>query len=143
MTPPQSYDSHGRYVPAYHFVLAGILVVYLVYALVRLVQHVSVDTFFQVALAVALLIIFWYMRAFAVTVQDRVIRLEEQLRLERRLPPDLRSRAAELTTKQYVALRFAHDDEVEPLMRRILDEKLSPRDIKKAVKTWRPDHLRA
>ncbi|HEY2804646.1 MAG TPA: DUF6526 family protein [Gemmatimonadales bacterium] len=143
MDQTQSYEHHVRYVPAYHFVLSAIVLFYFVFALIRLIQHATIDTGFQFALAVGLWIIYWYMRVFAIRVQDRVIRLEERLRLEHVLPPDLRGRIGELSPRQLVALRFAHDDEVTPLARRALDEKLSSRDIKRAIKTWRPDHLRA
>jgi hypothetical protein len=77
-------------------------------------------------------------------VQDRVIRLEEQLRMQRLLPDGLKSRIGEFTTPQLVALRFASDAELPALARRVLDEKLTrKRDIKALIQTWRPDELRA
>jgi hypothetical protein len=83
-------------------------------------------------------------RLFALAVQDRVIRLEERVRYERVLPEELRWRADELTVNQFVALRFASDDELPQLMRKVLDEKLTERKaIKQLIKTWRPDYLRA
>jgi len=79
----------------------------------------------------------------ALRAQDRIIRFEERLRLERLLPPDLRGRVADLRTGQLVAIRFAHDDEVPDLVRRVLSGELTTQgDIKRAIQSWRADHLR-
>ena len=85
-----------------------------------------------------------YARLFALSVQDRVIRLEERLRYERVLPEELRWRADELSVNQFIALRFASDDELSALMKKVLDEKMNGRKaIKQQIKNWRPDYLRA
>jgi hypothetical protein len=140
---PQSYANHRRYVPAYHVVAFGLLLlnlVYWVYALWRYRTGLQVD---GILLAVALLILFFYVRIFTLTVQDRVIRLEERLRLAR-LCPDLGPRVDELTHDQLVALRFASDAELPALTRRVLDEKIADREaIKKQIQSWRADDLRA
>jgi hypothetical protein len=84
------------------------------------------------------------MRAFAVTVQDRVIRLEERLRMAALLPAELQRRIPEFSAGQLVALRFASDAELAALARRVLDEKIEdPKAIKLLVREWRADHLRA
>jgi hypothetical protein len=99
---------------------------------------------FGVLLAASLVVLVFEARLFALAVQDRVIRLEERVRYERVLPEELRWRADELTVNQFVALRFASDDELPQLMRKVLDEKLAERKaIKQLIKTWRPDSLRA
>jgi hypothetical protein len=78
------------------------------------------------------------------TVQNRVIRLEERLRLARLLPADLQGRIEELTVGQLVALRFASDGELVELTRKVLTEGITDKKaIKSMVTTWRPDHLRA
>ena len=82
-------------------------------------------------------------RLSTLRVQDRVIRLEERLRLTVLLPEPLRSRIPELTEGQLIALRFASDDELPKLVERALSEKLSREDIKKSIQTWRPDYWRA
>jgi hypothetical protein len=77
-------------------------------------------------------------------VQDRVIRLEMQLRLQQLLPQDLRPRMREFTVNQLVSLRFASDAELPALARKVLDEKLNDRKaIKKLIRDWQPDYLRA
>jgi hypothetical protein len=79
----------------------------------------------------------------ALRAQDRIIRLEERMRLERLLPPTMKERAAGLTTSQLIALRFASDDEVPDLARRVMDGELHSRaDIKRAIRAWRTDDLR-
>jgi len=98
----------------------------------------------NVLVAMALLVLAFYARAFAMTVQDRVIRLEMRLRLAGALPPDLCPRIPEFTVGQLVSLRFACDAELPELARKVLDEKLDDRKaIKKLIKNWQADYLRA
>jgi len=140
----QSFASHSRYVPLFHFVLAAILLANVVYSAVHLWRFHTYGAAMGFVLSLGLMILYWYARAFATTVQDRVIRLEETLRLERLLPGDLKPRIGELSRKQFVALRFASDAELPALARKVLDERLTdPNAIKALVKDWRPDHLRA
>lgn len=140
---PQSYASHRRYVPLYHFVALSLLLlnlIYWIYALIRYRTGLQVD---GLVLAVGVGLVAYYARVFALSVQDRLIGLEERLRLAR-LCPDLGSRLDELTAGQLIALRFASDGELPALTRRVLDEKMTDREaIKKQIQTWRPDDLRA
>jgi hypothetical protein len=99
-------------------------------------------SFLIILLAVALLILVFKTRLYALKVQDRVIRLEERLRLRQLLQEPLRSRIPELTEGQLIGLRFASDAELPALVERALKEKLSRSDIKKSIKTWRPDNWR-
>jgi hypothetical protein len=142
--PPQTFANHARYVPLYHFALAGIVILNLGYAIWRVVKNASVGTGLNLLVAVGLSIMYFYMRQFALTVQDRVIRLEMRLRLERLLPTDLKPRIGELTVDQLIALRFASDAELPALARRVLDERIADRTtIKKMISSWNPDYLRA
>jgi uncharacterized protein DUF6526 len=140
---PQSYANHRRYVVGFHVVAFGLLLlnlVYWVYALVRYRTGLQID---GIVVAVALLLLFFYVRIFPLAVQDRVIRLEERLRVAR-LAPDLAPRVDELTTGQCIGLRFACDAELPALARRVLDEGITDREaIKKQVQSWRADDLRA
>jgi len=141
---PQGPSNHARYVPGYHFVLSAILLVVLGWQVMMLVKQPGAPTAIGLGLAVGLVLMFWYMRVFAVTVQDRVIRLEERLRMEALLPANLKPRIPEFSRRQLVALRFASDAELPALAKRVLDEKLTDqKEIKKLIREWRADHLRA
>ena len=140
---PQSFANHSKLVPIYHLVAFGILLVNLGYAALLFWRAPGFAAGLGLALAFALLILFFAMRIFALSVQDRVIRLEERNRLERLLPPDLRARIPELETAQLVALRFAGDGELVELVRAVLAEKLvERRAIKRRIRDWRPDYER-
>jgi hypothetical protein len=142
---PQSYANHARYVPGYHFILAFILLVNLGYAVMHAWRFSGTyQAWVYLLLAIGLVMLYAYARTFATTVQDRVIRLEETLRMERLLPDDLKPRIGELTRQQFVALRFASDAELPALVRKVLDERITDqKGIKSLVKDWRADHLRA
>jgi hypothetical protein len=143
----QNYANHAKFVPLFHFVTIGILTINLIWSLVRLFWALPGTNFFDrllnVAVAVALGLLAWYLRTFPLTAQDRVIRLEETLRLERLLPADLEPRIGDLRRGQLIALRFASDEELPDLARAVLaGEVTSPDEIKKRVRTWRADHFR-
>ncbi|HEY0514900.1 MAG TPA: DUF6526 family protein [Thermoanaerobaculia bacterium] len=143
----QNFANHRKFVPGFHFVALGILMINLIWSLFRLFIGLPGVGFFDrllnVAVAVALLLLAWYLRVFPLKAQDRVIRLEEMLRLERLLPADLRPRIGDLGTGQLIALRFASDAELPELTRAVLDRGITgPDEIKKMIGAWRADHLR-
>ncbi len=139
---PQDYRTHRRWDPAYHFFAATVLVVAFFVALWQAIKGPSAWTIWQAVVAAALVVIAWKTRAYALRAQDRVIRLEERLRLASVLPEPLRSRSAALTEEQLIGLRFASDAELPELVPAALDENLSGEAIKKRIKVWRPDHFR-
>jgi len=140
----QTFKNHTRIIPTYHGVTFGIFAVNLLWSLYRAATGFSWESLLAVLLAVAFLFLFFHVRLMALTVQDRVIRLEMRLRLERLLPTELRGRIGELTIGQLVSLRFASDAELPDLARRVLDERLNDRKtIKKLVQNWQGDFLRA
>ena len=139
----QTYASHRRYIPEFHFFALPVLIANAVLRLWEFARHPGVDSAWIALVAVALAIGIWTSRAMALRAQDRVIRLEERLRLDRLLPPVVREKAANLTTSQLIALRFAPDDEVEELAQRVIAGELHTRaDIKRAIRNWRADDLR-
>ena len=143
-TPAQSYRNHARIVPGYHVVTFGIFVINAIWSIYRATVAPSGDTVVGALVSGALVLLFFYARIFALTVQDRVIRLEMQLRMNELLPADLRARTSELSVKQLVALRFASDAELPGLCGRVLNREITdPKAIKQAIVNWRPDHLRA
>jgi hypothetical protein len=141
----QNFGNHVRLVPLFHQFALPVLLLNLIWTIYHLVKAgVSFETVNGILLALALMAIALYGRVFALTVQDRVIRLEMRLRLAELLPPDLRPRISEFTVAQLVSLRFASDAELPALARKALDEKLSDRrTIKQLVKDWQGDYLRA
>jgi hypothetical protein len=141
--PVQSYESHARWVPAFHFFVLPVLLINAFVSGVRLVRDPSGVAGWSLLVAVALFIGMFLLRGMPLRAQDRIIRIEERARFDRLLPGDLRARVGELTTAQFIALRFAPDDEVPDLTRRALDGELKTQaDIKRAIKNWRPDTLR-
>jgi hypothetical protein len=145
--PEQNYANHARYVPGFHFVTFGILAINVLWSLYRLVVGLPgvpiFDRVLNVAVAAALVLLAWYARVFPLRAQDRVIRLEETLRLERLLPADLRPHIAELRPSQLIALRFASDEELPELARTVIERKdMESDEIKKSIRNWRADHLR-
>jgi hypothetical protein len=141
---PQTYENHARFVVAYHGIAFGILVLNFIWSIYRVATSFGIESLMGLLLCVALLLVFFYARLFALTVQDRVIRLEMRLRLAGVLPPDLRSEIDRFTVDQLVAMRFASDEEMPALARRVLADNLTDRKaIKKLVKNWQADYLRA
>ena len=127
----------------WHFFALPVLVINAVALAVRLVRVPTLENAWSVVVAVALVIAIFVSRVMPLRAQDRVIRLEERLRLEKILPADLRGRVDELTPEQLIGLRFASDEELPQLTRRALSGELKTRsDIKAAIATWRPDLLR-
>jgi hypothetical protein len=140
----QNFANHTKLFPPFHFFVVPVLLVNLGVQLYRLKFGITFATVFGTLLAVALILGFLSARMFALSVQDRVIRLEERLRYQRLLPADLQPRIDEFTVAQLVSLRFACDAELPALARKVLDEKLRERKaIKQLVKNWKPDYLRA
>jgi hypothetical protein len=138
----QSFENHARIVPAYHYLTFLLLLAALLWRAYVVVTAFSVDALVSLLVVVALALVAFFARSFALAAQDRVIRLEERLRLSE-LAPDLRPRLAELTIDQICALRFASDDEAPELARSVLEERLTDRKaIKQRIRTWRPDHHR-
>jgi len=139
---PQTYANHGRFHPLFHFVLAPILLINLIVSIVWLVRNPGFASVWYLVMAVALFVMGTLVRVNPMKVQDRVIRLEERLRLYALLPESQRARIPELTEDQLVGLRFAPDEELPALAQRAISEHLTRKDIKKSIVNWRPDHWR-
>ena len=140
--PEQNLKNHARFDPMFHgFLTFGALILLgsAVYALVRQPDWWSAVRLLGVLWAIVLM---FKTRLYALKVQDRVIRLEERLRLAQLLPDATRSRLGELSESQLIALRFASDGEAPALVLQTLDGKWDQKQIKLAVKTWRPDYWR-
>ena len=140
---PQSFESHARIVPGYHRWTTALLVLPTLYFGYLAVIGFTVERAVFCVFCVGVILAALYARIFPLGVQDRLIRLEERMRMERLFPADLRARIPEFTTKQLVALRFAADEELPELARRVLEQGISDKtEIKRAVRLWRADHTR-
>jgi len=141
----QSYATHRRFFPLFHFFAIPLLLINLIVRIIYAWMHRGARlVWWEVAVALALLAVAFASRIMALTVQNRLIRLEETIRLQRCLPDDLRGRVGELSSGQLIALRFCDESELPSLTRSVLDGKVKSRnEIKKQIKTWRPDTMRA
>jgi hypothetical protein len=144
MAETQSYQNHVRKLPLYYTLAGLVLFVNVLWSGYRLVGAASGDHVMGFLMAVTLLVGAFAARTQTLTVQNRVIRLEERLRFAALLPPDTAARASNLPVQQLIALRFASDAELPELVTEVLGGSLTdPKAIKQKVKTWRADHLRA
>ena len=139
---PQTFASHVKYDPPYHYFLIPVLLLNIILVGYHLFRFPSAGAAWLLVMSLALLVLAGRMRRYATKLQDRVIRVEERLRLSSVLPEPLRSRIGDLSDSQLVGLRFASDQELPALARRALDEKLDRKQIKQAVTNWRPDNSR-
>lgn len=144
MAASQNYKNHAKFFPLFHFIAVPILLANLINALRHLWMAPNRSTGFAALVAFGLAAGLLAARVMALKVQDRVIRLELQLRMRGLLPSDLAARVNDLTPPQMVALRFASDKELPDLVRDVLAGKLTKqKDIKLAIKDWQGDYLRA
>jgi hypothetical protein len=139
---PQNLKNHGRTDPAYHYFLFGILVLNLVYACAHLYRQHTISASWFLILSIAVFVLFFKVRLYPMKVQDRVIRLEERLRLEALAPVEWRAQISKLSEDQLIGLRFASDEEVVKLAQQALEHNLTRKQIKERINNWRPDTFR-
>jgi putative exporter of polyketide antibiotics len=140
---PQSYVNHVRTHPPFHFFLIPGALLLLILSIVNVVRHYHrLDSWILLLMGILFSLATLLTRMYAVRVQDRLIRLEERLRLQALLSAELSSRIGELTEPQLIALRFASDKELPALVAKVLATKMASKDIKKSIVTWRADTFR-
>ena len=139
---PQSLKNHARFDPPFHMVLATVLGVNFIVVITLLVNHFNIYTSWLLILSIAAWIPVLKIRLYPLKVQDRVIRLEERLRLQALAPAEWHAQIYKLTEDQLIALRFAADDEVVELAKQALEHHLDRKQIKERIKDWRPDNWR-
>jgi hypothetical protein len=145
MPTPQTYKNHTRWDPPFHFFLMPVFLLNIVATSIwywhHRYHHIHSGPW-AIVVSIALFVLLAKTRLYALQVQDRVIRLEEKHRLAALVSPSELIELDSLTTKQYVALRFASNAELPDLARRTIREKLAPKQIKEAIVSWRPDYDR-
>jgi hypothetical protein len=142
---PQNFKNHARFDPPYHFGLLLLLVANLVFAIFHLVHHWAnsrISSAWFLVLSIMAFLVLGKLRQYPMKVQDRVIRLEERLRLQSLAPEEWHAQIYRLTEDQLIGLRFASDDEVVELAKQALEHNLSRKQIKERIKDWRPDNWR-
>ena len=149
MPAAQSFKNHVRWDPAWHFFLVPMLMLNIVFAAYKLVHdwHLPSNHHFLfgwwVVMAIVLFMVAMKTRMYPMKVQDRIIRLEEQLRLADLLPESQLGLIEKLTIRQFIGLRFASDAEVPALASRAAAEGLTEKQIKESVVKWKADDYRA
>ena len=139
---PQTFANHTRLDPPFHFFVFPVFAITFFLTIWNLIQNFSFTSAWMVVVAMAALVAVLKIRNYALKAQDRVIRLEERLRLERLLPESSRAKIPMLREGQLIAMRFASDAEVPALVEKTLAGNLKGREIKKAIVNWRPDYFR-
>ena len=145
MAQPQSFQHHARFDPPFHFFIAPVLllnVIFTIYMAVHTWPHHSLVHLWLIVISLVLFVMAGLFRSYALKNQDRLIRLEEQLRLADLLPEDQLPLIDSLTVDQFIGLRFASDAEVASLAQRAVAENLNRKQIKQLITTWRPDNQR-
>ncbi len=137
---PQSFANHARYDPIFHFFMAPLALLLLVWAITHAIRHYDHEALAWVVAAVLIFLAIFKTRTYALKVQDRVIRLEERLRLANLLPSN--SPLPALTEGQWIALRFASDAECPGLAEKAVAGNLTAKQIKEAIQNWRGDYFR-
>jgi hypothetical protein len=141
MPQPQSFKNHAKFDPSFHFFLAPVALAMVIGTIVECVHDPSLRTGAHILAALWALVATFKIRLYALKVQDRVIRLEERLRLKD-LAPALQGKIGDLTEDQLIGLRFASDGEVAGLAAQALASNWKRKQIKEAIKNWRADHWR-
>ena len=142
MSETQSLKNHARFDPPFHFLIAGVYALNLVYAGIHLHRQPSISSEWYLVLSILAIVPILKLRTYPLKVQDRVIRLEERLRLQALAPQEWHAQIYRLSEGQLIALRFAADDEVVELAKQALEHNLTRKQIKERIKSWRPDDWR-
>jgi hypothetical protein len=142
---PQNLKNHGKIDPQFHYVMFFVLIANLVFAIFHLMHHwnnARVACAWYLVLSLVVFIPWMKLRTYPLKVQDRVIRLEERLRLQALAPAQWHSQIYRLTEDQLIGLRFAADEEVVELAKQALEHNLTRKQIKERIQSWRPDYFR-
>jgi hypothetical protein len=138
----QGLKNHARFDPLFHGVMFALYVANLVFASFHLAHHRDIASSWYLALSLLVIVPMLRLRSYPLKVQDRVIRLEERLRLQALAPEAWHTQIYKLTEDQLIGLRFAGDDEVVELAKHALEQNLTRKQIKERIKEWRPDDWR-
>jgi hypothetical protein len=139
---PQTFANHTRLDPPFHFFIVPVFFITFLLTIWNLIKNFGFESAWMVVVAVAAVVAVLKIRNYSLKAQDRIIRLEERLRLAALLPESSRGKIPMLSASQLIALRFASDDEVPALVEKTVSGNLKGAEIKKAIVNWRPDYWR-
>lgn len=145
MPAPQNFKNHGRFDPLVHFTTMPLLLINLILSIVETVRHWPHDPILHIwwiVMSFVFILMTIAARSAALRAQNRVIRLEEKIRMATLFTPEELVELESLTMQQLIALRFASNPELLGLARRAVREKLEPKQIKEAIVSWRADYDR-
>jgi hypothetical protein len=145
MPTPQSFNNYTRWMPPFHFFVLPMLLLNFIFSIYATIHHWPehrILFLWWIVMSIVLFVMAGIARGGAIKVQDRVIRLEERLRLAALLPAEDRAHIDELSIQQLIALRFASDAELPALVRKTLTQNLEPKAIKQSIVNWRGDYYR-
>jgi len=145
MSEPQTYKNHTRFDPIWHFFIAPFLLLNVLFSIAVTIHHWPqhrVLMCWWILFSIVLLMAVGKARSHSLKAQDRIIRLEERLRMAALLSPEEFARSKALTESQLIGLRFVSDDELPALVKRTLDQGLTQKQIKESINSWRPDYFR-
>lgn len=141
----QNYKNHIQFYPPHHFIFYPILFGLIIYSTICIFKYPFQQLQFIFITAI-LIFIFWLSfmlrQHYALGNQNRIVRLEMRLRYYQLTQKRFEPLEQQLSFNQIAALRFASDEELIELIRRTINESLSPKDIKKAIQNWTPDNMR-
>jgi len=145
MPEPQTFKNHVRFDPLWHYFILPVVMLNVIFAAAEVVHHWGFHTplfLWWLVMAIVAFVAVGKARGHSLKAQDRIIRLEERLRLAALLSAEDNARSKALTESQLIGLRFASDAELPALAMRALNEKLTQKQIKEAINSWRPDYFR-
>jgi len=140
----QSYKNHIRYYAPHHFVYYPILSVVIILSVYFSFTQADtlIWTFISIAFLFLFVLAFMLRQHYALTLQNRIVRLELRYRYFTLTGKRFENLESQLNDAQLFALRFASDEELEPLTDRTVKENLSGTQIKKAIVNWKGDYNR-
>ncbi len=144
--PVQNFENHVR-TPTDAFVVLGVFLLVIILAVVGIFTNdvgiLTRDVILALAVVVAGvagILNTMMTRLYSTKLQDRIVRLEMRLRMRAVLPDELAADIMDFTLSQLIALRFASDDELPGLARKVLDDNITnSSEIKKMIRDWQAD----
>jgi hypothetical protein len=140
---PQNYNNHIRWYIPHHFVFYPVMLVLIAASLwFAFYFNLIIGLLIAIAFFTIAILSFMLRQHYALTLQNRIVLLELRYRFFATTGERLEMYEGMLSEGQLFALRFAQDDQLLELVRKAINEELSPNDIKRSIENWKPDNRR-